>query len=343
MKVSKKYDCAYFPPPVYVTVYEFSLRSGLRFPPSLEFVDILMVCGVSLSQFSYRAMSIVMGLIVLFRDHGVVLYSECLSRMGRIFSDSQGRIFFKSKWLDIRTRDPSKDWITDFFFVQNDWSLQEKWGKLKELPVPLYIGEKDLLKIMKLPDIDALCYEVHYLSRYIDEEYLFKMGLCTQAGRSHAQMLKKSVKVSEAQKGQSKRPGSEGDLHTSKKKKVDEILTVTNNGPRFSPSKIHILEDVLKHKCVGYHQADELQLEMNKTLDDWNDEFVKVKYLQGEYKKKYDGKVKEMKAVKDQHDQYRVELANKITSASSQNERMDHIHIGLVEAQAMNNQQLRDQ
>ncbi|KAH0463006.1 hypothetical protein IEQ34_007588 [Dendrobium chrysotoxum] len=41
----------------------------------------------------------------------------------------------------------------------NAWNLQEKWGKLKELPIPLHIGAEDLLRILKLPDLDALHYE----------------------------------------------------------------------------------------------------------------------------------------------------------------------------------------
>ncbi|KAH0452594.1 hypothetical protein IEQ34_019893 [Dendrobium chrysotoxum] len=321
-----------FPHPGYVTVYEFSLRARLRFPPSSELIDILTIYGVCLSQFSYRAMSIVMGLIVLFRDRGVVLSSECLSRMGRLFSDAQGHISFRSKWLDISTRDPSKGWISNFFYVQNDWGLQEKWGKLKELSVPLHIGAEDLLRILKLPDLDALHYEVRYLSRYIDEEYLFKVGLSTQAGRSHAQMLKKSARVPEV---------------TSRKKRADEVLTVVGKGPRASPSKSYIPEDVLNHQCIGRRRAEELysdfKLEMTKTLNDWNKEFVKVKYLQGEYKKKYDSKVKEMKVVEDQLEGCRTELANKITSVSSQNERMDRLHIELVEAQATIKQQEKAQ
>ncbi|KAH0452106.1 hypothetical protein IEQ34_019405 [Dendrobium chrysotoxum] len=323
MKVPARIDRACFPPPGYVTVYEFSLRAGLRFPPSSELIDILTLCGVCLSQFSYRAMSIVMGLIVLFRDRGVVLSSECLSRMGRLFSDAQGRISFRSKWLDIRTRDPSKGWISNFFYVQNDWGLQEKWGKLKELPVPLHIGAEDLLRILKLPDLDALHYEVRYLSRYVDEEYLFKVGLSTQAGRSHAQMLKKSARVPEVvpQKNHSKRPGSEEGLHASRKKRADEVLTVVSKGPRASPSKSYIPEDVLNHQCIGRRRAEEL----------------------GEYKKKYDSKVKEMKVVEDQLEGCRTELANKITSVSSQNERMDRLHIELVEAQATIKQQEKAQ
>ncbi|KAL0914182.1 hypothetical protein M5K25_017692 [Dendrobium thyrsiflorum] len=309
IKVPARSDRARFPPPRYVTVYEFSLRAGLQFPPAPELIDIMTICG--------------------------------------------GRITFRSKWLDIRTRDPSKGWISNFFYVQNDWNLQEKWGKLKELPAPLHIGEEDLMMILKLPDLDALHYEVRYLSRFIDEEYLFKVGLSTQAGRSYAQMLKKSAKVPEAvlHKNHSKRPGSEEDLQApKKKKKADEVLTVVRKSPLISPSKSHIPEDVLKHQCIGRRRAEELldqhidfRLEMTKTLNDWNTEFVKVKYLQGEYKKKYDVKVKEMKAMEEQLAGCRIELANMITSVSLHNQQMDRLHIDLVDAQTTINQQMKDQ
>ncbi|KAH0448745.1 hypothetical protein IEQ34_022545 [Dendrobium chrysotoxum] len=149
-------------------------------------------------------------------------------------------------------------------------------------------------------------------------------------------MLKKSARVPEVvpQKNHSKRPGSEKGLQAPRKKKVDEVLTVVSKGPRVSPSKSYIPEDVLNHQCIGRRRAEELysdfKLEMTKTLNDWNKEFVKVKYLQGEYKKKYDSKVNEMKMVEDQLEGCRAELANKITSASSQNERMDRLHIELA-------------
>ncbi|KAH0452866.1 hypothetical protein IEQ34_017190 [Dendrobium chrysotoxum] len=292
MKVPARCDRACFPPSGYVTVYEFNLRAGLRFPPTSKLIDILTICGVCLSQFSYRVMSIVMGLIALFRDRGV-----------------------------------------------NDWNLQEKWRKLKELSVPLHIGAKDLLRILKLSDLNALHYEVRYLSRYIDEEYLFKVGLSTQVGRSQAQMLKKFVRVPEV--SHSKRPGSEEGLQAPRKRKADEILAFVSKGPRVSPPKSYIPEDVLNHQCIGRWRTEELlehhsdfKLEITKTLNDWNNKFVKVKYLQGEYKKKYDIKVKEMKVVEDQLAGCRAELANRITSASSQNERMDHLHIEL-EAQQL--------
>ncbi|KAL0927627.1 hypothetical protein M5K25_001818 [Dendrobium thyrsiflorum] len=45
MKVPARSDRARFPPPGYVTVYELSLRAGLRLPPAPELIDILTICG----------------------------------------------------------------------------------------------------------------------------------------------------------------------------------------------------------------------------------------------------------------------------------------------------------
>ncbi|KAH0470924.1 hypothetical protein IEQ34_000647 [Dendrobium chrysotoxum] len=172
--VPKRSNRASLPPPGYLTVSETSLRAGLRFPPSAELVKILRRCGVCLSQFSYRAMSVTVGLITLFRDQGVVLTPEHLSRMGRLTSDMQGRVTFRCKWLDMRTRDPAKNWSSSYFFVRNDWGLLEKWGKMRDLPAPLHVGEEDIMRLLKVPDVEHLLYEVRYLNKYIEEEFLFK-------------------------------------------------------------------------------------------------------------------------------------------------------------------------
>ncbi|KAH0448890.1 hypothetical protein IEQ34_022690 [Dendrobium chrysotoxum] len=124
--VPKRSDRASLPPPWYLTVSETILRAGLRFPPSAELVEILRRCRVCLSQFSYRAMSVTVGLIALFRDRGAVLTPEHLSRIGRLTSDMQGRVTFRCKWLDMCTRDPAKNWSSSYFFVRNDWGLLEK-------------------------------------------------------------------------------------------------------------------------------------------------------------------------------------------------------------------------
>ncbi|KAH0464189.1 hypothetical protein IEQ34_006975 [Dendrobium chrysotoxum] len=82
------------------------------------------------------------------------------------------------------TRDSVKSWANAFFFVRNDLGLIEKWGKMKDLPALLHVGEEDILRIIKVPDIEHLLYE-------------FKVGLSFHAGRSEARMLKMSSKVSE--------------------------------------------------------------------------------------------------------------------------------------------------
>ncbi|KAH0454370.1 hypothetical protein IEQ34_016294 [Dendrobium chrysotoxum] len=76
----------------------------------------------------------------------------------------------------------------------NDWNFLEKWGKLKDLSISLHIRVEDIIRMFNIPNVDTLHYEVRYLGKYIDEEYLSKIGLSTQAGRSHEIMLKKSTK-----------------------------------------------------------------------------------------------------------------------------------------------------
>ncbi|KAI0522350.1 hypothetical protein KFK09_004729 [Dendrobium nobile] len=57
----KRSDRASVPPPGYLTICETHLRSGLRFPLPAELIEILMHCGVSISQFTYRGMSVTIG------------------------------------------------------------------------------------------------------------------------------------------------------------------------------------------------------------------------------------------------------------------------------------------
>ncbi|KAH0452478.1 hypothetical protein IEQ34_019777 [Dendrobium chrysotoxum] len=136
-------------------------------------------------------MSVTMGLIVLFRDRGATMMPEHLSRMGRFTSNTHGRVTFRSKWLDLRTRDPSKNWANAFFFVKNDWGLLEKWGKMKDLSAPLHVAEEDIMRILKVPDIEHLLFEVRHMSRYIKEEFLFKVELSFHAGRFDDQKASK--------------------------------------------------------------------------------------------------------------------------------------------------------
>ncbi|KAH0466444.1 hypothetical protein IEQ34_003682 [Dendrobium chrysotoxum] len=280
--VPKRFDRASLPPPGYLTVSETNLRAGLRFPPPAELIEILRRCGVNLSQFSFRAMSVTVGLIELFRDRGATLTPEHLSRMGRFTSDTHGRVTFRSKWLDLRTRDPSKNWANAFFFVKNDWGLLEKWGKMKNLPAPLHVREEDIMRIIKVPDIEHLLFEVRQISRYIEEEFLFKVGLSFHAGRSGWAVPEPPAPTS---KVAPKQPARGEDPQVLKKKRLEgTMINIDKALHDSSLAKFHIPEEWSR-----------LGIELTDVLNEWNIEFVKIKYLQEEFKRKYDHKTKEAK------------------------------------------------
>ncbi|KAH0465628.1 hypothetical protein IEQ34_005731 [Dendrobium chrysotoxum] len=92
----KRSDRASLPPPGYLTISETNLRVGLRFPHPTELIKILRWSGVNLSKFSFRVMSVTVGLIALFRDRGATVTLEHLSQMGRFTSDTHGRVTFRS-------------------------------------------------------------------------------------------------------------------------------------------------------------------------------------------------------------------------------------------------------
>ncbi|KAH0468129.1 hypothetical protein IEQ34_003162 [Dendrobium chrysotoxum] len=75
--VPKMSDQAGLPPPGYLAICE----TGLHVSPPVELIEILVWCWMTLSQFSYRSMSVTMGLIALFRDQGAVLTPKHLSQM----------------------------------------------------------------------------------------------------------------------------------------------------------------------------------------------------------------------------------------------------------------------
>ncbi|KAH0433412.1 hypothetical protein IEQ34_014916 [Dendrobium chrysotoxum] len=215
--VPKRSDRARLPPPGYLTVSETNLRAGLRFPPSTELIKILRRCGVNISQFSFKVMSVTVGLIVLFRDRGATMKPEHLSRMGQFISDTHGRVTFRSKWLDLYTHDPLKNWANAFFFMKNDWVLLEKWGKMNDLSSPLHVEEEDIMRILKVPDIEHLLFEVRHMSRYIEEEFLFKdqkaskekiASLEAKDKRSQTLIAKKEAALSGSEPSKLSRPSS---------------------------------------------------------------------------------------------------------------------------------------
>ncbi|KAH0455205.1 hypothetical protein IEQ34_015237 [Dendrobium chrysotoxum] len=163
-------------------------------------------------------MSVTVGLIALFRDRGATLTPENLSRMGRFTSDTHGR------------------------------GLLEKWGKMKDLPAPLHVGEEDIMRILKVSDIEHLLFE------------WLRLGI-----------------------------------------------------------------------------------ELTDALNEWNSEFVKIKYLQGEFKWKYDHKTREANILEEELSECRTELANTMQSISLQNRQADQHQIDLAEARTIITQLLKYQ
>ncbi|KAH0464835.1 hypothetical protein IEQ34_004938 [Dendrobium chrysotoxum] len=140
--------------------------------------------------------------------------------------------------------------------------LTEKWGRMKDLPVPLYIEEEDIRRILNIPNVEHLLFKIHYLTKYIEEEFLFKVMLLIQARKSEAKMLKKSSKVQEPPAPSSKvlsKQKSNDPQALLKKKKLERISISINQVPPYSSSaKLHVPGDVLKHQCLGRRKTDDL-------------------------------------------------------------------------------------
>ncbi|KAH0452867.1 hypothetical protein IEQ34_017191 [Dendrobium chrysotoxum] len=49
-----------------------------------------------------------------------------------------------------------------------------KWGKMNDLSAPLHVGEEDIVRILNVRNIEHLLYEVFYLNKFIEEEFLLK-------------------------------------------------------------------------------------------------------------------------------------------------------------------------
>ncbi|KAH0448404.1 hypothetical protein IEQ34_022204 [Dendrobium chrysotoxum] len=245
----------YAPLPGFITIYEMTLHVGLWFPPAPELLEIFKACGISLPQFLYIAIIIMVGLTVFFRERGAILTIKYLSKMCKFMTDIHGRVSCQNnkKWLDFLTHDPSKNWSNSFFFVKNEW--------------------------------ENLQHELHYISECVTEECLFKVGLSIQVGRSHAIQLKNFKKSPEVKSNILKRSASHSSkgqkiIYPSslKKRKANYKVIMPRDGSRCKEvvrpltidtvsldldrearsSKIHIPEDVLKHFCIWRHYAIEI-------------------------------------------------------------------------------------
>ncbi|KAH0452358.1 hypothetical protein IEQ34_019657 [Dendrobium chrysotoxum] len=330
--VPKRSDWAGLPPPGYLTVSE----TRLSFPPPAELVEILKRCVSHVGD---------SGTDCTFQRSGAVLTPEHLLRMGWLTSDMQGRMTFRCKWLDMRTRDPTKSWSSTFFFMRNDWGLLEKWEKMRDLPAPLHVRE-DIMRLLKVPDVEHLLYEVCYLNKDIKEEFIFKVGLSFHPERLDA----RTSKVPKPPASVPKAGGEDPQILLKKKKLEGVAASISKVQPASSPVKFRVPGDVLSHQCVRRRKANdllsrhtELEAELAEALNEWNTEFVKIKYLQGEYKRKYDHKTREAKVLEEELCGCSTEMANIVQSVSLQNQQIDRLQVDFKRAQATITQLQEDQ
>ncbi|KAH0465388.1 hypothetical protein IEQ34_005491 [Dendrobium chrysotoxum] len=166
---------------------------------------------------------------------------------------------------------------------------------MKDMSSFLHVEEKDIMRILKVPDIEHLLFEVRHMSRYIEEEFLFKMGLSFHAGRSDAKMLKPTFKTLIAEK-EAALFGSEPSKVIEDFKKSIAFKTIIQDHVQEARDHIYDIEvKALKQQCIedgfirGFlkgrktgvqvegSDGDEIESELQKAFDlDVDDETINI-------------------------------------------------------------------
>ncbi|KAK8944628.1 hypothetical protein KSP39_PZI007683 [Platanthera zijinensis] len=122
------------PPRGWLTICEVSLRSGFRFPPCDEVIEILKFCGVSVSQFAPTGIARIMGLVAFFREHGSLLSLDQFWDWCDVRFDGGERIEVRSNkaLLEFEARKDRRHGNTLFGYVKNFWGLPEVWNALPD-------------------------------------------------------------------------------------------------------------------------------------------------------------------------------------------------------------------
>ncbi|KAK8949281.1 hypothetical protein KSP39_PZI005131 [Platanthera zijinensis] len=122
------------PPRGWLTICEISLRSGFRFPPCEEVIEILRFCAVPISQFTPVGISRLMGLIVFFREHGGRLTLDMFRDWCDVRTDGGKRVEVRSNkiWLDFEARADRRHGNTLFGYIKNFWGIPEAWDTLAD-------------------------------------------------------------------------------------------------------------------------------------------------------------------------------------------------------------------
>ncbi|KAK8924076.1 hypothetical protein KSP39_PZI019489 [Platanthera zijinensis] len=138
------------PPRGWLTIFEVSLRSGFRFPPCDEVIEILKFCGVSVSQFAPTGVARIMGLVAFFREHGSSLSLDQFRDWCDVRFDGGERVEVHSNkaWLEFEACKDRRHGNTLFGYVKNSWGLSEVWNALPDLCRRVKGRERDFSPVL---------------------------------------------------------------------------------------------------------------------------------------------------------------------------------------------------
>ncbi|KAK8970928.1 hypothetical protein KSP40_PGU005142 [Platanthera guangdongensis] len=173
------------PPRGWLTICEVSLRSGFRFPPCEEVVEILRFCGVPISQFVPAGIVRIMGLVAFFREHGGRFSLDQFRDWCDVRSDGGERMEVRSNkaWLEFEARKDRRHDNTLFGYVKNSWSLPEVWDMLPDRCRRVRGKERDFSPVLGFSEPRELANRLFSIYVYVEEKRLVQCGISADPGR----------------------------------------------------------------------------------------------------------------------------------------------------------------
>ncbi|KAK8971200.1 hypothetical protein KSP40_PGU013538 [Platanthera guangdongensis] len=173
------------PPRGWLTICEVSLRSGFRFPPCEEVVEILRFCGVPVFQFVPAGIARIMGLVAFFREHGDRFSLDQFRDWCDVRSDGGERMEVRNNkvWLEFEARKDRRHANTLFGYVKNSWGLPEVWDMLPDRCRRVRGKERDFPAVLGFSEPHELVNCLFSIYVYVDEKRLMQCGILADTGR----------------------------------------------------------------------------------------------------------------------------------------------------------------
>ncbi|KAK8969486.1 hypothetical protein KSP40_PGU019370 [Platanthera guangdongensis] len=174
------------PPRGWLTICEVSLRSGFRFPPCEEVIEILKFCGVPISQFVPAGITRIMGLVAFFREHGGRFSLDQFRDWCDVRSDGTERMEVRSNkiWLEFKARKDRRHDNTLFGYVKNSWGLPEVWDALPDRCRRVRGNEQDFSPVLGFFEPRELANRLFNIYVYVEEKRLLRCGISSDTAQA---------------------------------------------------------------------------------------------------------------------------------------------------------------